>query len=237
MKITPVDLLAALVQWILVALVKILGTVSGLIIVPIALQFKEADKTTETPFTQHNTDKNWWHVGLPKWAWLWSNDRDGAKGDKRGWWDREAGFKWDKDSDSFIAQFWWLAIRNPANNLRFVRGIAVNMYESTVYKLAGHDIVDDEDSGQYLGNWHFLMTQGPKFKYYTFKWYSKPWLDWVPHPWFKNRVIHIYLGHKCKLDYNEEFPNDRVNEASDDSLQRAWKGATVRFNPFLDFIK
>lgn len=55
-----------------------------------------------------------WH--WPKWAWLWDNEEDGTAP----FWYLEANPTW-----SFArAEFMWTALRNPCNNLRYVRGVS-----------------------------------------------------------------------------------------------------------------
>ena len=45
---------------------------------------KSKDKSKCVPFTVPSNIGSWFPVHLPKWAWLWDNDADGARGDKRG---------------------------------------------------------------------------------------------------------------------------------------------------------
>ncbi len=53
-----------------------------------------------------------WRVGhwRPKWAWIWDNDIDGIYGPGK------PRTRWQS--------FYWTALRNPCNNLRFVKGIS-----------------------------------------------------------------------------------------------------------------
>jgi hypothetical protein len=226
------------IHWTLLVIIKILATVLGLIMVPLGLMAPVYDLKTKRPFTQYHTKKNWYWVGLCKrgfdpssfdsWIfWLFSNDRDGAMGDKRGWW-------FDREGDSFMSQFKWMALRNPANNLRFVRGISVNMFETEVVKVAGQDEVSDHGEG--ITGWHLLMCQGKIFKYYGFYFLSSEYGEKITKliPWLKGRVLIIRLGHKMRLNYNHQFPvGTKQSEVSPDEWQRASKGFTFRFNPFL----
>lgn len=50
----------------------------------------------------------------PRWVWLWNNDEDGAAG----------GYEWNKQWSIGRRLFTWSALRNPVNNLRFVRGVS-----------------------------------------------------------------------------------------------------------------
>jgi len=49
----------------------------------------------------------------PRWAWIWGNEEDGVGGTT--WWDARV-----KGAFSWREIFLWSALRNPANNLRFV---------------------------------------------------------------------------------------------------------------------
>jgi hypothetical protein len=203
-------ILEATIQWTLLIAIRLPLTLLGFIVVPIALQSKlgsaEESRITgfDPNFTQHNTNRRWWHVGLPRWAWIWSNDRDGAKGDKRGWWDANGIVK--GGSDKFLNQYWWLAFRNPVNNMRFTRFFSVNMQEATVHKVAGQALVH-EKKGIY--GWQILIAEGPHVHYYSF---------YMVQPW-----ITIRIGHKIELWHND-------TDWSQDP-QKAWKGFTFRIKP------
>lgn len=96
-----------LLQWLMMLVIRLVLIVAGLVVVPLALPFREMAKSA-------SDGRGIWV--LPDWAWLWSNDFDGTLGDKRGWWDAHAPF--DLGKYHWFSQFWWLAIRNPVNNLR-----------------------------------------------------------------------------------------------------------------------
>lgn len=54
---------------------------------------------------------------FPKWAWIWDNDEDGVL---PRWYHSEHD-AWMNAHIIFV----WTALRNPCNNLRFVRGVSV----------------------------------------------------------------------------------------------------------------
>lgn len=54
---------------------------------------------------------------FPGWAWLWANDEDGVYPT----WYARVNPTWSMSRVSFV----WTALRNPVNNLRFVRGVSV----------------------------------------------------------------------------------------------------------------
>ena len=93
--------------WALAALVRFPLAVLGFVVVPVALRFSE---TVYGPLGDE-------HERLPRWAWLWDNDEDGIDGPP---WYRN-GYALKHPVAKHFPRFWWLAVRNPVNNLRFVR--------------------------------------------------------------------------------------------------------------------
>lgn len=55
-----------------------------------------------------------WH--WPAWAWLWDNNEDGTMP----WWYVRQNSDWSNAK----LEFHWTALRNPCNNLRYVRGVS-----------------------------------------------------------------------------------------------------------------
>ena len=88
--------------------IKLLAVLLGFIIVPIAIPFGYATKPNND---KRKIYKGWKYRVLPSWAdGIWGNDKYGAYGN----------YFWPEihpDPTSFYAQFKWLAVRNPANNL------------------------------------------------------------------------------------------------------------------------
>ena len=78
-------------------------TIVGIFIVPIALLFAKDNK-------------------LPKWAWIWDNDRDKIQGD--GGFKNEHCPNYGLRYGSFACNYIWLALRNPCAN--FVWYVGVN---------------------------------------------------------------------------------------------------------------
>lgn len=191
-------LLEALSQWLVLGIARAILWVVGIFVVPIALPF------SREVFTYRGLIEI-----LPDWAWIWSNDRDGALGDIRGWWEDNCVF-WG-GPNNFLNRWWWLAFRNPVNNMRFIRLISVNMREAKTILLAGQPLVHDS---QHIYGWNFLKADGPKFHYYSFHWISKPWL--------KGHVAHFRIGHKIEMWHNGY-------DWTDDP-QKAWQGFTVSFS-------
>ena len=91
-------------SWVPVALVKIALTLIGLVVVPIGLLTQRMSYKKG-----HTVDGNHW----PDILWLWGNDEEWVPE----WWFVRADQEW---YTRYIPRFWWLAIRNPVGNLRFL---------------------------------------------------------------------------------------------------------------------
>ena len=140
------------------------------------------------PFAKNipsDEDNDVWHLRkLPSWAWLWSNDNDGTLGDKRGSWRNRVG-----NPESFWNQFWWLGIRNPANN--FSRKL--------LHAPSGHV--------NYIGD--FFVTERRGLTGHQFVWSVH---NGIIYPgfylvkiWFNtNKCIRIRMGFKLRPDYDED---------------------------------
>ncbi len=168
-------------QWIaLVAIRLVLGFI-GLFAVAIALPFSTIHRETARDFSEFpHPNRHWVLETLPKWAWLWSNDRDGARGDKRGWWDNETG-----DSESFWSRYQWLAIRNPVNNSGFLPFLSCDVTKSVITVLSGSKA---DDYKTIVKGYQWLKADDGKFSYYHFYYLSDNW--------------YIRMGHKIKLEHN-----------------------------------
>lgn len=115
------------IQNIILLIINIVTVLAGLFLVPIGLFFLVDGESVSDKRPIRN---------MPKWLWIWGNDADGANGDRRLWWDkkcdelafwgifphlRSLGYNVPTlNSNNPFAQYWWLAVRNPSNNLRFI---------------------------------------------------------------------------------------------------------------------
>ena len=193
------DIFYMTIEWALLVLIRLILFTMGLFIVPIALPFRITHAGTRQHFTQFNKTKFWELVTLPNWAWLWSNDRDGALGDKRGWWDNECG-----DARKFSCMFKWLAIRNPVHNTTFT-WLSCDVSKVFVSVLGGSLAKDYKDIQD---GWQLLKASGHHFNYYHL-YIVKPSLG-----------LYVRIGHKIKLKHNvENFSQDP---------DKRWKKFTFR---------
>ncbi len=67
-------ILRAALQWVCLLPLRVLLILAGLLVVPLALPFRVTQGLPQ-PFSQAPGD--WRLITLPRWAWPWSNDRDG----------------------------------------------------------------------------------------------------------------------------------------------------------------
>lgn len=106
--------LAILCSVILWPLMLVLSGILWILGIPICAMLARSEDWKESTNYLHpdRVIKVWGR----KWAWLWSNDEDGVTGHPE-WQERY------KDSPRWGA-FRWSAIRNPSNNLRFVKGLS-----------------------------------------------------------------------------------------------------------------
>jgi len=205
-----IDLGYMIVSWILMLVIRIPLMLMGFVIVPIGLLFKVEDESTIKPFSDSrwNTDRNWMLVTLPKILWIWSNDRDGALGDKRGWWDANCK---SGNARDFFSMYHWMAIRNPVNNMRFVKGISCNASLGKTERLLGQDIVKDKVG---FSGFQLLKNTGPTFRYYHLYWVKENKDD-------PTKALIVRMGHKIKISHNDE-------DWSIQDATKVWKGFTFR---------
>lgn len=201
-------ILRAALQWALFLPLRVFLILLGWLVVPLALPFLTVEGPS-IPFTQ--APGFWSLARLPAWAWLWSNDRDGALGDKRGWWHLNAPF--GLGAYHWFSKLWWLAIRNPANNMRFNPWFSCPLTECD-YRYWGSESVEDRP-GQ--GGRRFLLathkTTGRRYYGFYGVW-----------QWSATRALVIQLGFKPEpSDWAEDY-------SADPSAQ--WKGLTFEVNPW-----
>lgn len=223
-------LLRAAIQWLLILPVRVALILLGLVVVPLALPLRITNGSP-VPFTQ--APGNWVHVGLPAWAWLWSNDRDGAAGDKRGWWHLNAPF--GLGAYHWFSMLFWLALRNPANNSRFTPLLGCPVTECD-YRYWGDENVEDRP-GQ--GGRRLLLAthKATGRRYYGLYWVKEWTFSSVPGlPWAVQRLpglaaivsapraVVVQLGFKGEpKDWAEDYTGD---------LSRQWAGLTFEVNPW-----
>lgn len=160
--------------WLLFFLLRSVIIALGLIVIPpLAILHKYTTKT-EISIINGRQILNWKY----KLFWLWSNQEDGIL----------AGLELI-GYPKFIRIIYWSAIRNPANNLRFVKGLSVKLEPSKIRYLAttpvnilGHDYGFTDlytlDTDQY--RFVYLCWQGIYSNLrIQFKLFGKIWRFWI----------------------------------------------------------
>lgn len=187
-------ILRALLQWSWLILARLAGIVTGLVTVALAIPFR-------VPTVSLSDGRQ--IVNLPRWAWLWGNDFDGLLGDKRGWWAENTPFGWAVDS--FATMYWWAAIRNPANNMRFLDAFSAPVIGSKI-SYYGRYTVEDKPG---MGGWQFVTAEQGARRWYGF---------YLVHEWGKSRAFAVRLGFKIKPSHAGTY--------------EPAKGLTFKVNPF-----
>jgi len=175
-------ILLLLLQVLVLAPLSIILDVLGLIVVAVAL-----------PFAVNDYSKSDGRVilNLPKWAYIWGNDFDGALGDKRGWWAENTPF--GVDVNSFFAKWWWLAIRNPANNMRMFSVFSAPVAGATCDYWGQSDVADKVGkTGVQLVRYRYTNGTWPRVGFY-----------WVVQYGQSTKAFVVRFGYKVEPDYIE----------------------------------
>lgn len=198
-------------QFLLTFLIELPAIILGLFLVPIGLLFLKPEGKS-VPYTKYPEMGSWKLIRLPKWLYPWDNSIDGVLGDRRGWWANET-----KDWNPYVAMWWWMAVRNPANQLkRFILTCDVSRCLVSVYK--GQEFVDDEIG--YTG-FQILQAERDDGKKYYQLYYVRPWGN-------STRGLVIQMGFKFKLKHNDyDFENDYPH-------YKRFKGFTFEIAPYKD---
>jgi hypothetical protein len=186
------DYIKAPVQWTFLLLSNIVLDLIGLVAVPIGMLFLVDGKSLSDGRDIRN---------LPKWLHIFGNDYDGSLGDKRDWWNDNCDYlvmfglfpilrKYIKSLPvltkySWLSQYWWMALRNPANNMRTYSLWQATLAGATItYK--GNYIVEDRPG---MGGWQFVTTELDGKKWYGF---------YLVHEWNTKAALVVRLGFKVK---------------------------------------
>jgi hypothetical protein len=161
----------------------------GFFVVPIAYLFRDGDH-------------------FPKWAWIWDNREDGIFG--ADWFERYTGLK-----KGFRRCYWWSAIRNPANNMRFIDLFNVEHRDGLTYKIYGNRETPDPRTARQMGGkvWHLTLVRQSGIWYFSF---------WLIKAFKNNRHFRIRLGWKCTPEWIER-PREGIYKYS---------GMTFQFLPW-----
>lgn len=193
------DYIKAPLQWMWLLIFDIFFNVLGLFMVAIGIPFAKWGISVSDGRAILN---------LPRWLHIWGNDFDGLLGDKRGWWAANTPFH--VHAESFLAKWWWAAIRNPSNNMRRYAMFSAPITGSAISYVGDYEVEDDvEGSGM-----QFVKCVSTKGKsYYGFYWVK----EWHNRGEVK-RGLMVRIGFK-------------VNPRHAGTVDQP-KGLTYRLNPW-----
>lgn len=162
------------IQFISLFAIKLILNIAGLFIVPVGLLFSVKQSSRSDGREIDN---------LPKWLWIFGNDSDGTYGDKRLWWDKNCDEQvlfgilplirkvYPKlpvlNSKNYLPRYWWTAVRNPSNNLRWVPIITCPVSKCKITYSGQYDVSDK------LGKegWQFVTATNDRSDYQWFGFY------------------------------------------------------------------
>lgn len=191
-----ISLPRAVAQWLFLLVCNLVTLPFGLLMVALAIPFRVPGVSVMDgrPI-----------INLPRWAWLFGNDYDGLLGDKRLWWAancdgavlfgllpllRRFGLALPVLApESFLAMYWWAAVRNPVNNLRLVPAFYCPVGECVITGFGQAVVKDDPEKG----GWQFVVAK-------------RGWRRWyglyVVHQWSKTRAFVLRFGFKITVADN-----------------------------------
>lgn len=193
--------LRAFVYFILGFLAQFFFIISGLVMSALP---KTERKHEKKPFKSY--PGFWFPVHLPRFAWLWDNEEDGARGDDRGWYWVDYHPEWP----AWFKYWFWLAIRNPANNFkRYILGADIRRFHIEAVYGQAYVRDDFESTG-------FQLVKGGHFRYHLY---------WV-HRWGdSDHALVIQLGNKFQ---------ERHNGVKYEDQRDYFKGFTFEINVYKD---
>lgn len=229
---------AWVINTIIFIFVTLIPILLGPIVVAIGLLFSRIDSSQlPRPFTDYKKDQLWKFVRLPRIFLWWDNLYDGFRGDTRGWWAeyadekvffgllpllRKIGLPINKlESDSYLAMWWWGAVRNPANWIKR-NFLNMDIRQCTCEVLAGQDYVRDD-----FQNTGFQLLRAVRIEDGKTYWR----VYWVRRWGSSNRAIVVEFGYEFAPKHwtaakNGEYDGDRE--------YKNFKAFAYGFNPFKD---
>lgn len=168
---------------------RILGILAGFIVVPIALLNRKVLHDRNKVYFVINGNAYglafMHYVSLPRWAWLWDNEEEGAASTMEYWWR-----KFDHRADRYWVMILWSCFRNPANNMRFTKLFSLD------FLVCNHKVKTGKHY-EYIKSTDTITGR----EYYSFR-YRRTWKlfgytgDFIFHLGFKALVSTIELHRK-----------------------------------------
>lgn len=185
------------VQWCALAVVRLVLLVLGLLVVALAVL---------SPVAGISASDGRPIVNLRRWVWIFGNDFDGLDGDKRQWWAQNCDalvfwglLPWLRNKGaplaplpvtSWLARWWWAAVRNPANNMRLLPLFSCPVRECEIAYLGARSVEDKP--GQ--GGWQFVSARRSRW---GFRWYGL----YVVTQRSASQAFVLRLGFKIKPEH------------------------------------
>lgn len=157
--------------WIPLVLVKLLLALAGLFIVPLALATQSMGFHTDL-----DTEKHW-----PDIFWWWGNDEEHCPE----WWLAHAAEGKAGKIAKWFPRFWWYAIRNPVNNLRFIFKDPEHVNEDTNWThgdpMEAQQMLQHGQSVAWRYRWSGWMSGYRRVWLHSHGKYSEFWIGWKLH--------------------------------------------------------
>jgi hypothetical protein len=171
-------ILASLILWPLYLAVFLVLAIIGLVLL-LPLSLLKAWRWRFTRVFPDLREVSAWRGG---WlTWVWGNEEDGVTGPD--WWLRRT-----KGSKAWLVAYRWSALRNPVNNLRFIRAINPVIDPKRV-RAVRWDSGFFCWQGAFAGVMHFPVIRGQVFRF---------WLGWKLKPEDRHGVPATdFRAHGC----------------------------------------
>lgn len=138
-------MIQSVILYFVLFVLRVLIVLFGFIVVPLAYCFRSGDH-------------------FSKLFWLWDNDEDGVYGPH--W--------FNEGNKGFKVCYLWSAVRNPANNMRFVSLFNVEHKQGIRHEVHGFTDTPDPSISRRLGNpvWHLTLVRQHGLWYFSY-WYLR----------------------------------------------------------------
>lgn len=222
-----------LIFWPLQFFAGVALIIPGLFLVPLVIYFAKVDPIApavnwtyknKTGLTYHGL---WQLLTVPKSnpLWIFSNDRDGLLGDKRGWYASEIAHG---DPWKFWPKYNWAALRNSVGNLRYA-----SWYTCNILVCDFETYGTNPEAGNHKGGagWQLTIAKrdGGLRCYFGFS-------AWIPYSFWPGRGCLIKAGNKIHGASEEDARIARIaykgRKMSRWEALEFYKGAAFYVNPF-----
>ena len=197
-------------SWLLFEILHIPLILIGWVLIPIAAVCKA--------WRRAESERDGRQISVWSWPfmWLWSNDEDGVI----------AGEQYKDFKNDILQAIYWTALRNPVNNLRFVKYVSVKI-DPTIVGFRGTFGKNDIEIG-----WAVppdfkeqVMKYDTKVPHWFFAWQGF-YTNWYWQFMFRGKLKRFWIGWKI-------YPTDIFGLAPT-SYRKNGAGFAVQFKTILD---